>query len=192
MDQSINTALAQCATLYGQIRPPFQRVVVPVSLEYHFEGPDSADPTFVDTIDVNATGNLVYVPSHIVQVQVPLSGTAIYYPRWLFVPETLSATIQGQGSAQAAPAGGDFSAPAIHVSIDGALPFRGSTANVVVQSSANLVCNLNSPVDESAIPIEWMAPVSGGVTKVVLHLGTAVVEEILFKAISPIERVIGA
>jgi hypothetical protein len=175
MDQSISAVFTQCASLHQQLHIA-QQVVVPITLNYNFQGPDSFDPTFIDTVAVTATGQLVYVPFHTFEVNLQIPGSGINIPIFGMVPDTLSATLQGKGAAQGPGHGGDFSAPAIHVAIAAALPFRGSNASVSVQSSATLQCNFSSPVNETTLPIELTASDSkGDFSTVILHLGAAII-----------------
>lgn len=175
MDQSINAALAQCATLYKQLYLA-QRVVVPMTLEYNFQGPDSYDPTFIDTVSVTAKGELLYVPFHTVSFDVPIGGIERFMPILAFIPDTLSATVQGQGEAQGPGHGGDFRVPAIDVAISGALPLATSTATVAVKSTVNLLCNFSSPFNETTLPIKLtQSDAKGDSSNVVLHLGTPVI-----------------
>jgi hypothetical protein len=179
MDQSISEALAQCADLYGQRVASLQQVVVPVSLEFHSDMRTGYDED--DIRDLTATGNLVYVPSHLITSHVQIPGSTGYIPIAGLVPDRLSATIQGNGdlSVSGDEAGGNVRfVPAIYVWIAGPLPFRGSTAAVAVQSSVRFfVCNFSSQVDDTALPIEFTIP-NYGANTLTLHLGTAGIVDI--------------
>ena len=168
MDQSIGAVLGQCANLYKQ-RLVAQQVVVPVTLNYHFQGPDPIDSTFEDTVDVIAQGRLLYAPFR----AVPMTGVPKLASRLALIPETLTATLEGQGAAEAAGAGGDFGVPAIHVSISGSLPFEPTSPAVTVESSVNLHCDFYSLFGPTVLPIELTASDSKGNSNVVLHLGNA-------------------
>jgi len=172
MDQSISAALTQCANLYKQRRLA-QQVIVPVTLNYHFEGPDPVDPSFQDTVDVTAQGRLHYAPLQAVAFSQSPTGSPRNAPRLALIPETLTATLQGQGDAQAAGTGGDFPVPAIHVLISGALPFEAAGPEVGVQSSMNLHCDFSSAFGQTTLPIELTASDSAGRSSVILHLGNA-------------------
>jgi hypothetical protein len=172
MDQSIGAALTQCANLYKQRRLA-QQVVVPVTLNFHFEGPDPLDASFQDTVDVTAQGQLLYAPQQAVEYSPPTSGRIGSVLRLALIPETLTAILQGRGAAQTASVGGDFAVPAIHVSISGALPLENAGPGVAVQSSVDLQCNFTSAFGETVLPIELTKSDSTGNSIVVLHLGNA-------------------
>jgi hypothetical protein len=169
MDQSINAALAQCANLYKQRRLA-QKVVVPISVEYHMQSHDTADPIVVDTVDITAQGQLLYAPYH---TEVLGQAGPLHLPGLAFIPDALNTILQGKGVAQTAVGGGDFPVPAILVSISGRLPLGPTSAFITLQCPAVPECDFSSAFDDTVLPIELKKVDSLGITDVILHLGNA-------------------
>jgi len=171
MDQSIHTTLTQCAALQKQVGFA-HRLEVPFSVEYHFEAPDTRVPTFTDTLDITAQGQLSYEPVRATRVNLPKGGGTI--GREVLIPDSLAATVPGKASVQGPGAGGDFGVSAIAIMISGPLP--GISASVTFQCPEITVANIQFDVDPNTPPpIRLVSNDVRGKTTVVLHLGAAAI-----------------
>ncbi len=171
MDQSIHTTLNQCAALQKQVGFA-HRLVVPFSVEYHFEARDTREPAFMDTLDITAQGQLSYEPVRAMRVNLPKAGGTI--GREVLIPDSLAATVPGQASVQGPGAGGDFGVSAVEIMISGPLP--GISASVTFQCREITVANIQFDVDPNTPPpIRLVANDARGNTTVVLHLGPAAI-----------------
>jgi hypothetical protein len=175
MDLSISAAFTQCAALQNQLHF-WQKVVVPVHLEFHAAGPDQRDPTgqTIVTTDVTADGNLVYIPTHLTSFNQQIPGTPKYTEHRALVPQALTGTIAGDGDVESPAGGGGFSAPAIHIAINAPLPLLGgTTAHVGVHSSVHLLCDFDEEKDETTLPIQLTTVDANNMrSNVVIHLDT--------------------
>ena len=173
MDQCINAVFSQCSTLYKQLHF-WQRVIVPIRLEFHAVGPDPRDPAGTNTVttDVTASGALAYVPQHSVGINHQIPGTSRYAQQPVLVPDVISGTIPGDGDVEAWGGGGSFPAPAIHIAISAPFPFAAPLAHVGVHSSVNFQCDLDAEKDETALPIQLTGiDGQGNRSTATVHLG---------------------
>ena len=172
MDQSIKQTLTQCAGLQNQANFA-NRLLVPFSVEYHFEEPSVREPALTDTLDITAQGQLRYEPARMTRLNTG-GGASIGID--VVIPDSLSATVSGQTSITVVGAGGFDGASDIEITITGPVPLATFPASVTFQCRDFPGASIQFDVDANTPPpIRLVRNDGGRKTTLTLHLGAAAV-----------------